>query len=258
MIDQTNDLTVAEAPIPSSSADGATTVIYGATGGLMFDVTYDASVNSAPAEFMTAFAAAIGFYTATFFNPITINIDVGWGEVDGRPLLSARDPGESQYSFSGSDYSQLRSALQADATSADNREAVATLPNDTTLDGFYWIATAEQKALGLLFGASTPVDGYVGFNANDVFSFDPSNRGVSGAYDFIGVAEREISEVMGRVSFGQPGRIASHSPMDLFRYASPGTRQLGMGAASYFSIDGGTTDLGDYVFPGSDLEELGD
>jgi hypothetical protein len=73
--------------------------------------------------------------------------------------------------------------------------------------------------------------------------------GLSRAYDFIGTAEHEISEVMGRDSFsGQTisGISRSYSPMDLFRYAAPGTRQLGTGAASYFSSDGGTTDLGDW------------
>ena len=250
-----------EAPIASSGAGGATTESYGAAGGLVFDVTYDASVNSAPAGFTAAFAAAVEFYTTKFSDPITINIDVGWGEVDGIPL-SAGDLGESDWSFNRFSYSQVRSALQGGATSADDREAVATLPaSDPTGGGNFWITTAEQKALGLL-GASTAVDGYVGFSANDIFTFDPSNRDVSGAYDFIGVAEHEISEVMGRDSFSGrtiSGRSHSYSPMDLFRYASPGTRQLGTGAASYFSIDGGTTDLGNWNnFVTGNSGDLGD
>ncbi len=250
-----------EAPIASSSPGGATTQSYGAAGGLVFDVTYDASVNSAPAGFKAAFAAAIEFYTTKFSDPVTINIDVGWGEVDGKPL-SAGALGENDWSFKTYRYTQVRSALQANATSADDREAIATLPTiDLSGGGNFWITTADQKALGLL-GASTAVDGYVGFNANDIFSFDPSNRGVSGAYDFIGVAEHEISEVMGRDSFaGQTisGRSYSYSPMDLFRYASPGTRQLGTGAPSYFSIDGGTTDLGNWNnFVTGNSGDLGD
>ena len=36
------------------------------------------------------------------------------------------------------------------------------------------------------------------------------------------------------------------SPLDLFRYAAPGTRQLGLGLPAYFSIDGGKTDLSNF------------
>jgi hypothetical protein len=53
---------------------------------LVFDVTYDPSVVSAPAAFQTAFQDAINLYQTTYTDPITINIDVGWGEVDGNPL----------------------------------------------------------------------------------------------------------------------------------------------------------------------------
>jgi hypothetical protein len=116
-----------ESSIAFSTAGGATMEIYGAAGGLVFDVTYDASVNTAPAGFKTAVAAALEFYTTEFSDPITVNIDVGWGEVHGMPL-AARDLGESDWSLNSFSYSQVRSALQADTTSADDREAVATLP----------------------------------------------------------------------------------------------------------------------------------
>jgi hypothetical protein len=141
------------APIASSSGGSATTESYGAAGGLVFDVTYDASVNSAPAGFKTAFAAAIEFYTTEFRDPITINIDVGWGEVDGIPL-SAGSLGESFSFLNIFSYSQVRSALQADATSVDDQRAVATLPDgDPTGGGNFLVTKGEQKALGLL-GAS--------------------------------------------------------------------------------------------------------
>jgi hypothetical protein len=139
--------------IASSSGGSATTESYGAAGGLVFDVTYDASVNSAPAGFKTAFAAAIEFYTTEFRDPITINIDVGWGEVDGIPL-SAGSLGESFSFLNIFSYSQVRSALQADATSVDDQRAVATLPDgDPTGGGNFLVTKGEQKALGLL-GAS--------------------------------------------------------------------------------------------------------
>jgi hypothetical protein len=165
------------APIASSSGGSATTEGYGAAGGLVFNVTYDASANSAPAGFKTAFAAAIEFYTTEFSDPITINIDVGWGEVDGIPL-SAGNLGESFSFLNIFSYSQVRSALQADATSVDDQRAVASLPGrDPTGGGNFLVTKGEQKAPGLL-GASNAVDGYVGFGANDIFSYDPGNRRV--------------------------------------------------------------------------------
>src|SRR5262249_2888139 len=75
------------------------------------------------------------------------------------------------------------------------------------------------------------------------YSFDPNNRAVPGEYDFFGVASHEITEVMGRYGFGQNGSGGADSPIDLFRYFSPGNRDLAPTfiGSNYFSIDGGAT-----------------
>ncbi|MBV8935681.1 MAG: hypothetical protein JO320_05865 [Alphaproteobacteria bacterium] len=44
---------------------------------LVFNITYDASVSSAPPAFEVAFQDAINLYQTIFLDPITINIDVG-------------------------------------------------------------------------------------------------------------------------------------------------------------------------------------
>lgn len=54
--------------------------------GLVFNVTYDSSVASAPAGFKTAFTDAVNFIEATYTDPITINMHVGWGEINGGSL----------------------------------------------------------------------------------------------------------------------------------------------------------------------------
>src|SRR5262249_29247827 len=74
-------------------------------------------------------------------------------------------------------------------------------------------------------------------------SFDPNNRAISG-YDFIGIAEHEISEVMGRMAL--VGSSNAYSALDLFRYAGSSTRQLVAGQPAYFSIDGGRTNLNNF------------
>src|SRR5512143_1388786 len=61
---------------------------------LTFNVTYDSSVGSAPAGFQSAFQNAIGFYEASFSNPITINLNVGWGTLSGQTFTGL---GGTQY-----------------------------------------------------------------------------------------------------------------------------------------------------------------
>src|SRR5512135_1239766 len=51
---------------------------------LTFNITYDSSVSSAPSGFQSAFQNAIGFYEASFSNPIAINLNVGWGTLNGQ------------------------------------------------------------------------------------------------------------------------------------------------------------------------------
>ncbi|HTL57986.1 MAG TPA: hypothetical protein VL361_20015 [Candidatus Limnocylindrales bacterium] len=54
--------------------------------GLTFNVTYDSTTLGAPAGFFTAFQAAIDFFQANYSDPITINLQVGWGKINGQNL----------------------------------------------------------------------------------------------------------------------------------------------------------------------------
>ncbi|MBV9375382.1 MAG: NF038122 family metalloprotease, partial [Alphaproteobacteria bacterium] len=231
----------------ASASLAGTTVQMGAAGGLVFDITYDSSVSSAPAGFTAAIADVVNYYRSVFSDPVTINLDVGWGEVGGQTLASGA-LGESETNLGLFSYSQVKAALTADAKSADDTSAVHSLPGtDPTGGGSFVLATAEAKALGL--GANVAVDGYVGFSSGAAYTFDPNNRAVAGAYDFIGVAEHEISEVMGRIALvGTPlsGLSHTYTALDLFRYASPGSRQLAAGHPAYFSVDGGNTGLNNF------------
>lgn len=102
------------------------------------------------------------------------------------------------------------------------------------------MSNGEAKALGLLGGNAPGVDGYVGFLNTAPYTFDPSNRAVVGEYDFMGLAEHEISEVMGRYGLGQNGASSGrYSPIDLFRYTSSGVLDVVPENGDYFSINGG-------------------
>jgi PEP-CTERM motif len=226
---------------------------------LLFDVTYDPSVSGAPAGFTSAFSDAIQMYQSTYTDPITINMNVGWGEIDGNPL-NPGNLGQSRTNQPGNfTYSQVRSALISDAKSAADFQAVSTLgATDPTGGRAFRMSDAEAKALGLRAGNDPGIDGWVGFSNTATYTFDPNNRAVAGEFDFIGVAEHEIAEVMGRYGMTQNGCGATlcDSPIDLFRYTSPGNFDLNPENGSYFSIDSGNTNIN--TFNGTSGGDLSD
>ncbi len=212
------------------------------------NLVWDPSVAIAPAGFKTAMEYAAGYFESLITNPITVSVTVGYGEFGGTPL-SVGDLGVEQstvgYNIA---YGQFKSALAAVANSAAMRTAVANLPaTDPTGGATLFIEQAEAKALALAPGWGTEIDANIGFGVNSngaggpLFSFDPTNRAVGGLYDFIGVAEHELSHALGRVVDG-----ASWEPLNLFRYASPGVLGSVSGGAAYFSIDGGKTNLDNF------------
>jgi hypothetical protein len=138
--------------------------------------------------------------------------------------------------------------------------------------------SANFKALGLLADQSIS-DGKISFSSAFDFDFDPRDGVEAGHIDFIGVAIHEIGHTLGFVSgvddydgFGSPaGRFSNAdcdtgpgvtlcrnspvndnswgSPGDLFRYGDVGfgpTLVWKPGAESYFSIDGGVTNLANF------------
>jgi hypothetical protein len=213
------------------------------TFGLTFNLSYDSSTSTAPAGFFTAFQAAINFYETNYADLITINLHVGWGEINGHSL-NAGNLGQSEtFQPAFYTYSQIRAALMSDAKSPDDATAVANLPaTDPTGGASFTMANAEAKALGLLAGNATGIDGYVGFATNSSYTFDLNNRAVPGKYDFFALASHEITEIMGRYGLGQNGQSSGlYCPIDLFRYLSAGHPDLVPTNGAYFSIDGGHT-----------------
>ena len=135
-----------------------------------------------------------------------------------------------------------------------------------------YLNTSVQKAVGIYNGPANQRDGNVTFSTNFSFDFDPTDGITAGKMDFIGVAIHEIGHALGFVSgvdfldaYGYPNGPGAgtlgydlndtsiFSALDMFRYSNdpnnlaPGagpTRDLTVGTASYFSIDGGLTQVG--------------
>ncbi len=211
---------------------------------MRFNIYWDRSVATAPTAFKSDVLAVANFYASTFTDNVTVNIAVGFGEVNNHRLPTGA-LGESLTYFTPTSYSQLTAALQRDASTATDFSAVQSLPATNPAGaGNFWVTTANGKALGLFAG--TGLDGYVGFSSTAHFTYDASQGVAAGTYDFFGVVAHEFSEVMGRqmLTGGTLGGLSpSYTTLDLFHYASAGLRSFLGTSAGSFSIDGGVTHL---------------
>ncbi|HXK01449.1 MAG TPA: NF038122 family metalloprotease, partial [Verrucomicrobiae bacterium] len=214
-----------------------------ASAGLIINLTFDGTIatnfgaNAVAMENAVTYAAQQ--YENLFSDPIHVNINVS--SAPGTSIL-----GQSSTFLNSVSYATLRNAVINDAKSSDDATiagAGGDLPAANPIsDATYWVSTAQSKALGI-----TPdngaTDGTVTFGAGFSYTFDPNSRAVAGEFDFIGVAEHELSEVMGRlgISGGTIGSTAnSYSLIDLYDYSGSGTRNA-TGFGGSFSVDNGNT-----------------
>ena len=210
------------------------------------NLIWDAKALAAPAAFRSAITYAAQYIQSLITNPITINISVGYGEIQGSTLgagvLGAAGPVQGV----GLTYTQYRNELATHSTSATTQTIVNNMATtDPTGGDQVYVASAQEKALGMLSGTSTALDGAMGFASDPtgtLFTYNPANRGAAGEYDLIGVAEHELTHALGRIAIGgtQGNWI---SGLDLFRYSAPGVHSLIAGQNAYFSINNGTTKL---------------
>jgi hypothetical protein len=209
-----------------------------------------------PAGFVAAVNYVVSYFDSLFTNNTNLTIDVGYGEIDGQSLSSGA-LGKSLAYIISEPYSSVRNALLAENAPGANTLPASAPPNaPATLV----MTDAEAMALGLIANStnSNSIDGYVGFDAApNTFSYSTTSGPPWNEYDFVGTVEHEFSEIMGRIS--GLDIAGAYTPMDLYRYAAANTRQFTSGAASYFSIDGGVTDLDNWNnFQTGNAGDLGD
>jgi Ca2+-binding RTX toxin-like protein len=208
-------------------------------GNFHINLIFNPSVANAPQGFREAMQNGAAQIEALFSDNITINVTVGWGEISGQPItrsgIALGGPFGHFYS-----YSQTVAALSNDRTTPDDFTAVGAMPASLNPNGngSIFVSQAEEKALGLMPGTNSSVDGRIGFATDFPSSF------------WVGAAIHEITHAMGRMS-----GYASYGILDLMRY-SGGQHVFAGGTPAYFSIDNGvtrlanfdtTSDFGDFV-----------
>ena len=222
-------------------------LIGGAHAGLVINPTWDPSLSAnLSAADVTSVQNAFNYAAQQFQNKFNDNIQINItvAAQSGTGIL-----GQSSTNLQFSSFSGVRNALIADKKSADDITAMAAghFPTtDPTGGGTYLVPFAEAKALGLRTANNSASDGTFTFGAGFSYTYDPLNRAVSGKYDFIGIAEHEISEIMGRIYLLGKNLTggADYVPFDLFRYTGSGAQSVSSSATGvYFSIDGGATNL---------------
>ncbi len=201
---------------------------------------------------------------------ITLNIDVNFASL-GSGILGSTNP--ALYLVN---YSDLRTTLIADATSADDLIATSHLAagnsvnvyvNRTSQNGNSatpYVTSHSQiigtsatlKALG--FSGMTGPDASMTFSTNFAFDYDRSNGIASNQFDFVGIAAHELGHALGFISAADfidntPGSSqANYLPtvFDLFRYSADSITNGAIDITAdnrtkFFSLDGETPITGD-------------
>jgi hypothetical protein len=237
---------------------------------MQINASFDFAADTSQAErtnFVNAVNTVIGYFDGLFTNDVTLNVKFALGEDflsdDGTTITYERMAnidapsgllGTSATRYEIRDYTAVRNLLLA-KTDTNQPAAYATLPTNSPFGNEKLVASlAQERQLGITPGVpgyAGIYDGVVGIiseeelapggNTADWTKAAPAN---ANQYYMIGTIEHELTEVMGRFAWAGTSPFGNnvgpvYTIMDLFRYSSPGVRQLTNGDPAYFSIDGG-------------------
>ena len=211
--------------------------------GLKINYTNDSSNswNSAPAAYTTILNKAIADLCSWIANPVTLNIQVGYGTSAGSSMTGL---GETFVSYAGTGtYAALISALNAQPTDAVKTSAYPTLPGSAPGGSIVVITSAQAAALG--FSQSNP-DFQSGWKTS---GFDTTHTDgsfcTSGLYSLYGAIQHELTEGMGRQSLVSlyPTEIMM---TDLLSFSGSGAHSYTTSGLRYFSSNNGVTNSGTY------------
>ncbi len=178
---------------------------------------------------------ALAEYSTLFNDPVTVNI---------RFMGMTSGLGQSSTNFYTIGYAPFMTALRADATSATDTAAMASValgPNPVTGSASIDVTRAQAAAVGInsLF---TP-DGITAWDSTISLNFGIMNFSRTGPidnakYDLRATVQHEVNEVLGTVSNAGDSATVIR-PIDLFRYDAAGARSFGTRFdKAYLSLDG--------------------
>jgi PEP-CTERM motif len=162
-------------------------------------------------------------------------------------------------------YDKFKLGLAADGTANINllptssqasNKYVVKLQNGSINSNFYELiqTTANNKALGNdISGNASGLDGYIQLEQSANWSYNYAGGTIGqNQYDFVSVVLHELGHNLGFISgVDLLSNLALPSALDIFRYstqsASQGAIDLGVGSNSYFSMNGGATNLGNFA-----------
>lgn len=211
--------------------------------GIKFRFNNDVSWNSAPLALQQAVLAAYTYYSRTIFVPTVVGVQLFYENLGAGVLASTSAAGADGVAT----YAQLRQALIRNARSNVAQNAVSnSFPASDPInppDGFLF-TRAHARILGFLPPwESGAADIQHQFNSAQTWYFENISSG-GGPIDAYNCARHEASEGLGR-QFAQNAPLNCY-PLNYLRYASAGTRQITnspTASPSYFSLDGGVTNL---------------
>jgi hypothetical protein len=217
---------------------GASALLHAApSSALTITPSFDSSVTSLPqaSTIEQAFTQAAAAFNV-LPSPVNINVGVSWGSVGGQALPSGALGSSMDMLYGYYTLNQVRSWLPSS-------DVIPSSPASGASN--YVLPSAEAKALGLVRASGSSVDGYIGFGlAPSSYSYGRTST-QAGTYNFIGVAEHELDEVLGRISGIGHGFATS---FDLFRYTiganGKPVSNFSAVTGAYFSADGGLTQDG--------------
>jgi hypothetical protein len=216
------------------STSGAYDVVTVANAGMTFNLKF-VRADHPTARFEADIEKAAGILSSQIQNHITMNLQIGYGEVGGFRLTNGEAAAGPDLNGGGvfDSYSTVRTDLiNARALGAHR------LPTGSSINGQSQVEvwTTQEKLFGQLSPTAPGLDGSAGF-AKDV-------QTITGKDVLVGVALHELTHAMGRVPNGPEPDI-----FDFYRFTSPGARLFSGGIpsqAAYFSIDGGVKKIADY------------
>ena len=213
------------------------------SSGLVITPSFDTTITSDPRSnaIQAMIISTIQTYQTMFSDPITVAIRFRFSAVDanGKPMDNL--VGASNTTIDGIDWNTYITALKADAKTANDMAAIATLPT-SPLTANIVSKSAGGRAIGLDtppsdFGFGGAYDGVITINSSKPLQFTrPVSAGNADARMF---TEHEIDEVLGLGSHLGSAQPQFLFAQDLFSWASLNARNTTATGERHFSIDRG-------------------